>query len=165
MDRNAGGVAEKPTVMVNGQAKTLPDENFWQRYSPHYEFPLSSVTSAAIHIIAIALIVVGIVALLNGWWKSKEPPSIEPIVLVVGGDPKGDGPSAGTPAQPSTEAVDPQADLGNPSRLPKLPELPRDKAAPVPLSNDKTEDGPLDIDRTEAETKALNEALRKLLDR
>src|SRR5437016_4140404 len=33
-----------------------PDEKFWQRYSPHSEAPLSGVTSAVIHVLAIGLL-------------------------------------------------------------------------------------------------------------
>src|SRR5262245_36515401 len=30
-----------------------PEEQFWEKYSPHYEFPLSSVGSVAMHIAAL----------------------------------------------------------------------------------------------------------------
>src|SRR5262249_25503504 len=33
-----------------------PDETIWQRYSPHHEFPLSSVTSVTLHILVIVLL-------------------------------------------------------------------------------------------------------------
>src|SRR6266851_429784 len=33
-----------------------PDQEFWQRYSPHHEFPLSGVSSVAIHVLALVLL-------------------------------------------------------------------------------------------------------------
>ncbi|HEX3149446.1 MAG TPA: hypothetical protein VHR66_15335 [Gemmataceae bacterium] len=42
-----------------------PDEQFWDRYNPHHEFPISGVASVAMH---VAVIVLGILGL---WWLSK----------------------------------------------------------------------------------------------
>jgi hypothetical protein len=41
--------------------KALPAEQFWQKYSPHYEFPLSNVASIAVHV----LVLVGIIFLIK----------------------------------------------------------------------------------------------------
>jgi hypothetical protein len=167
MSKKAGATADKPTVMVNGQPKTLPEEDFWQRYSPHYEFPLSSVTSAAIHIIAIALVIVGLVALLNGWWKGKEPPNVEPIELVGGGGGSpsgvGSGPGDGAPPQPPKEAVNEKPDPKKPVPVASLPDLPSGAVDPVTLPNYKTDDGPaVDIGNQAVQAMAaLNESARK----
>ena len=42
-----------------------PDERFWKRYSPHHEAPLSGVSSFALHLLLIPLL------LLIGWVKTK----------------------------------------------------------------------------------------------
>lgn len=74
-----------------------PDEQFWQRYSPHHEFPLSTVTSVALHILAIALLVIGGWLLFKLGWK--DPAAPVPVDAVVigggGGDPKGSGSGPG----------------------------------------------------------------------
>ena len=71
--------AEKSTPLIP------PDERFWQRYSPHHEFPLSSVASLALHGLVIGTM------LLAGWWMSRrwqddlaKPPSMD-VVQVEGG--------------------------------------------------------------------------------
>ena len=56
----------KSAAITNNQAKPRPnplagreagpapfEEPFWQRYSPHHEFPLSSATSIALHMLAL----------------------------------------------------------------------------------------------------------------
>src|SRR5258708_37145254 len=35
-----------------------PDEQFWQRYSPNHEFPLSTVTSVATHFLIGGVVVI-----------------------------------------------------------------------------------------------------------
>src|SRR5689334_1487060 len=77
-----------------------PEEQFWKRYSPHHEFPLSSATSVALHIIAIGLLL--LVAIL--FWTSKKDtsdvPELIPVVAETGHDTKGEqtggGRSGGT---------------------------------------------------------------------
>jgi hypothetical protein len=63
----------------NGAAKPLtpPDEQFWVRYSPHGEFPLSSVSSFALHILGFGLV------LLLGYWLIAEPAPFEPKVDAI----------------------------------------------------------------------------------
>ena len=52
--------AEPPPVPKNQPRPPLipPDEEFWEKYSPHYEFPLSTVGSIALHIAGLVLFLV-----------------------------------------------------------------------------------------------------------
>jgi hypothetical protein len=72
-----------------GRAPAPPEEEFWQRYSPHHEFPLSSATSIALHLLILALLAVA------GWWivsmgsaRSAPLPDV-PVYVEPGG---GNGP-------------------------------------------------------------------------
>jgi hypothetical protein len=79
----------------------LPDEKFWVRYSPHHEMPLSSVTSVALHALAI-----GCGFLLWWWWSTVTEARERPLPSVgtvhiepgVGGLPgAGGGTGVGDP--------------------------------------------------------------------
>jgi hypothetical protein len=84
-----------------------PEEQFWKHYSPHHEFPLSSVTSVGLHILVLALLMLlGWVAYKLGIEDNKPP---EVVTVVVGG---GGGSKEGVPGangdglgQPPPEAV------------------------------------------------------------
>lgn len=71
----------------------LPDERFWVRYSPNQELPLSSLTSLAIHALAI-LFLVGLVMIATGTQDRSMP--VESLALDGdglaggGGDPNAD---------------------------------------------------------------------------
>jgi hypothetical protein len=59
-----------------------PDEKFWQRYSPHHEFPLSNVASVALHILGLGLI------LLLARFVMEKPlhrPEVEAVRMNLGG--------------------------------------------------------------------------------
>lgn len=91
---------------------TPPDEQFWQRYSPHHEFPLSTVTSVALHVLVIALMLIGGWMLLKLGWK--DPAEGVPIEAVQmgggGGSEKGEGGGPGVEGEPPpAEVVDPAA--------------------------------------------------------
>lgn len=76
-----------------------PEEQFWERYSPHHEAPLSGITSSVLH----ALILLGFWGFhwfkektaLGGWIDSGfTPPQVDPVRLTLGGgggDPGGKG--------------------------------------------------------------------------
>jgi hypothetical protein len=111
-----------------------PEEKFWKRYSPHHEFPISSVTSLCLYALAAVLIwaVISYAVKKNDDNKSLPLESIE--VAGGGGNPLGQGtqgPGDNPPAQ-GKEAV-----------AEKKPEA----AAPV-VSDDKLKDvapDPLDL--------------------
>ena len=62
-------MAPSGSSVANNKARTSgrevparPDERFWQRYSPHHEFPLSSVSSVMLH--ALILLLLGLAAFI-----------------------------------------------------------------------------------------------------
>jgi hypothetical protein len=66
--------------------RQLPEEQFWVRYSPHHEFPLSSVTSAALHILVLVfLALVAWVAIKLGFGDESRPPTVTPVAIDAGG--------------------------------------------------------------------------------
>jgi hypothetical protein len=73
-----------------------PDEQFWVRYSPHYEMPLSWVGSGAVHAIMLGLLILAgfAIALV----KDTKPPEVDSVRLGGGGgdlDGVGDVPGKG----------------------------------------------------------------------
>lgn len=75
-----------PATSEKSKPLVPPDERFWQRYSPHHEFPLSTVTSIVLHGLVIGAM------LLAGWWMSRrwlddfaKPPSMDVVRLEGGG--------------------------------------------------------------------------------
>jgi hypothetical protein len=66
-----------------------PEERFWQRYSPHHEFPLSSVTSIVLHGF-FAMVLVFIVTKLFSP-TAAEPLSLDAIEVDAGGGGNPDG--------------------------------------------------------------------------
>src|SRR4051812_18787282 len=85
-----------------------PDEQFWQRYSPHHEFPLSTVTSAALHILVIALLLIGGWLLLKlGWTDPASPVPVDAVALGAGNSKAGGGNGAGDDGAAAEAEVDP----------------------------------------------------------
>src|SRR6516164_5882712 len=88
-----------PSALQVKEPKTKPDpavpedERFWRRYSPHHEFPLSSAASIAVHILSIALLILG--GILAAKWGFGD--SDKPIPLSIMDEPGGGGDPAGQP--------------------------------------------------------------------
>ncbi len=119
-DKSADRAANSPLVP--------PDERFWQRYSPHAEFPLSSAGSIALH-----LLVFGVLALM-AWLgailfsHSSRSLPVEAVRLDLGGgggNPHGQGEGANNGPQPqevgqanegTTENV-PSEDIQTPKKI------------------------------------------------
>lgn len=91
-----------------------PDEQFWEKYSPHYEFPLSSVGSVALHVGVLVLI--GLLL-----WAAMRPSDKVPVPMVAmtvsSGDDDGGPGKMGSGGGDPQEAVDPTA-------RPMLPSVP-----------------------------------------
>jgi hypothetical protein len=115
---------------------TPPEEQFWQRYSPHHEFPLSSATSIALHILAIALLA------LLGWWIAKmttgDKTALSDVpVVVTPGDGGGSGPGpggdqGGQGSGQDIEETGPKSDVqSKPQVEPPRPKLPREDGTPL----------------------------------
>lgn len=101
------------TGKTNSSSLTPPDERFWQRYSPHAEFPLSSAGSFLLHLLFFGLL--GLMAVLSTWLFSHANRSlpIEAVRVAGGGGNrlgKGDDPNNGRPvevgAKPDEKAVE-----------------------------------------------------------
>jgi hypothetical protein len=85
-----------------------PDERFWQRYSPHAEFPLSSVGSLTLHLLLFGIL--GLIAWLGAMLFSHGNRSlpVEAVRLDLGGgggNPhgQGDGPNNGEPREAGSD--------------------------------------------------------------
>jgi hypothetical protein len=119
-----------PAAAAGGRRLLPPEEQFWKRYSPHYEFPLSSVSSFAIHAIVLILLVVGgMLAALLGLGGKNEALPVDAVAWAGGGgNPKGSGPGSG-----EGEPTPKPEDLGNPDQspdnttIPRQPDIPLDK--------------------------------------
>lgn len=81
-----------------------PDEQFWDRYSPHHEFPLSSVGSVALHIGALVLFVLALWLLSGLTLSDKTPVPMRTITLADGDGVEGKGGGGGTDRK---ENIDP----------------------------------------------------------
>ena len=84
-------------VVVEGP----PDEEFWDRYNRRLEFPLAAVAAVLVHVVVLAGLVFGLLALMAG--EKSEGPKIE-IMAVGGMDDAGDG-SAGSGGQPDPDRI------------------------------------------------------------
>jgi hypothetical protein len=73
---------------VEEEALVPRDERFWQRYSPHHEFPLSSAASIALHVLAIGVLVLG--GVLAAKWGLDDSEKAIPISIMdePGGQPE-----------------------------------------------------------------------------
>jgi hypothetical protein len=82
-------------VSGNGTGVVLPpDEKFWQRYSPHHEFPLSSVTSICLYALAGLLMWVLVTFAIRKNEDNRSLPSESITVGELGGgggSPEGQG--------------------------------------------------------------------------
>src|SRR5437588_9850753 len=83
------------------QGRLPPDERFWKKYSPHYEFPLSLSSSTFLHLVGVALL-----ALIAFVWanRKKESAPLPTEAIVIGGgggNPNGVGDSPGEGVVPT----------------------------------------------------------------
>ncbi|MBY0526168.1 MAG: hypothetical protein K2R98_22430 [Gemmataceae bacterium] len=93
-----------PTAPVSNKPKTTPlpedpslmppDEAFWVRYSPHNEFPVSTVASICLYALLGVAVYVAIKFLLPLFAVNTDPIPIEAVAMAPGGgggDPDGSG--------------------------------------------------------------------------
>src|SRR5258708_34434312 len=84
-----------------------PDEQFWERYSPHYEAPISGVSSFMIHFLIVGLFVgFGILAAIMGWNRSQDI-QFQAVKLPGGGggNPNGVGGAPGIGSGPKEDVT------------------------------------------------------------
>src|SRR5437870_10505806 len=118
----------KTAKAVPNRPLVPPDERFWEKYSPHYELPISGIGSLMIHVLGgVALLVAGF--LLSQWLKRDDPVPVEIMELLEsggGGNPNGAGGGPGDGTRVEDLPKDPQAkppeDLPDkpPTDLPKV---------------------------------------------
>ncbi|HVK11356.1 MAG TPA: hypothetical protein VM597_21475 [Gemmataceae bacterium] len=104
-----------------------PDERFWEKYSPHYEFPLSGVGSVLMNVGALAVFLMALwfMARSTASDKTSLPISAMNVSFADSSDgPPGQGSGGGTPE----EAV--------PTPLPRAPSQPVAEAALKDVSKD-----------------------------
>jgi hypothetical protein len=84
----------------------LPQEKFWQHYSPHHEAPLSGVMSFGLHLLVIALAILASYYFAKVSQAAEKLPSVAPI-LVEGLEPlrtSDDRPEGGGDRRPEQAA-------------------------------------------------------------
>lgn len=116
----------------------VPDERFWQRYSPRGEVPLSTVASVAAHVLVLAFLIFGITFLGKLFnWTDRESVAVEAIEVLPGGTgpagtPDGDNKPVGGPQEGVTTEPDP-ALLNDLPPVEKLADLERPKVDPAEI--------------------------------
>jgi hypothetical protein len=119
------------------QQPVPPEEQFWQRYSPHHELPLSGASSFALHALVLGLFGLLTLSVFANWFKTDRSLPVEPVRLDIdsggGGSPRGvgDGPGIGRGQEDVPDKRD-TAQEGDP-KAPDRPSL--DK--PTPTAPDK----------------------------
>jgi hypothetical protein len=168
--------SQPPSVSATGKinapkAKPLipPEEQFWQRYSPHHEAPLSGIGSFALHfLIAGFLLVAGYL----GWLSlGNRPKAVETDTVSI--DHGGGGRRSGTEDAPkdagSSKEVaamaSPEENKTPPTseQRPDLQPLPSEPLQPPPTSDDTqrfVRDQNSSLQKYDNLDKSLQEALR-----
>jgi hypothetical protein len=127
------GNNSEPAPLTKAGAKTganpfmlPPEEQFWKRYSPHYEMPISGVTSFLFHGVVLGLFLgLGILAAIMGWNRSQNL-DFQAVRMPGGGggNPNGDGnaPGIGSGFKEETQGND-TTDQHSVTPLPDTPPL------------------------------------------
>ncbi len=122
-----------------------PEEKFWQKYSPHHEFPVSTVLSASIYVLAAVLLFLGAKYL---WDRSHRDEPLPISIVDVAGDDRSPGEHGGggegigdlPPGERRTEATAPTPASPDTPPAPKAPELaeatPKQDKLPDPVSQE-----------------------------
>lgn len=83
---NAETPAAKPAKRLDElDYATPPEEQFWEKYSPHHEFPLSGVASIVAHIGALFLAALFGGLIFGGCERTSAPPTIDTLDIGEGG--------------------------------------------------------------------------------
>lgn len=155
--------ASSPPPAAKGPPGPLapPEERFWEKYSPHYEFPLSSVGSVAMHIAAVLLFLAALWLLSRMTFTDKTPVPVRGISLAGEGDgSQGAGSGGGDPKEDVRPLDLPQ----NPRHVPeaRLNDVKEDISPYLPRN---TEDGlrPEDLPSVQKVASLSDDLRRKLL--
>jgi hypothetical protein len=105
-------VDKSKTPAASGQLLTPPDEQFWVRYSPHHEFPLSTVISVCFYVLLGITAVVCYYVLAPLFSGKSDPIPLETVAL---------GGAGGIPGEPGSGGdggdKTPVEDLGDQHKL------------------------------------------------
>jgi hypothetical protein len=147
-------MSEQPTP-TEEKDPAPPEERFWKRYSPHHEFPLSSVGSIVLHILSIgALVVIAYIITRTRSDEQIAPPTLD--VVAVPGLPK----IAGGGGEPGGREDAPGgASTTGGKEIVKSDEPPQTRPGNVPQEKGETlkmvELQPLDVKVTEGGTRQI----------
>jgi hypothetical protein len=100
----------------DGQPPLPPDEKFWQRHSPHHEFPLSLVATVLFHLLVLFGAVILVSVMFSGCGKTLSDP------LPIDSLEVDDGGSGGTPQ--GDDASTTKQEVAVQQRQPDLPPTP-----------------------------------------
>jgi hypothetical protein len=86
-------IATSPATPKKTKPKP-PDDAFWRRYSPHFEFPLSAIASVVLHTLAVILLILVGLGLI-GFAKPKPLDMAQPVAIIddTPGNPNAGGSS------------------------------------------------------------------------
>jgi hypothetical protein len=133
-----------PASASSEQLLVPPEEQFWVRYSPHHEFPLSTITSFALHVLVIGLMLLFAFVLVAARPVHQMP--VEAVRFAGGGgNPHGAGDGPGRAAAlPVEDGAKPGEDTTPQEKRPGLdlpgpkPLLPADADPKKREVNDRT---------------------------
>jgi hypothetical protein len=158
-----------------GRPEAPPEEAFWQRYSPHHEFPLGTASAVGLFGAAVGLLIVASVLVnLSRHDERREPPKMDVVEEAQGGGgtggfgPEGAGPDA-TGKESKVENVQPQKPVREKdSKAPQVTQafktpLPKQelKVPVVPPDTKETETGQEQIAAVVTQAQAMEEKARK----
>lgn len=149
-----------------------PEEQFWIRYSPHHEFPLSSVISFTLHSVVIVGMIVGAILMSKlGLGNDKPPEAYAVIIEPAGGDRKPAGaPGKGIDGLPPENLPDikkPDDAVKKPvvEDLNPVPQLKNDDKVPLDVKVRQLEDENVLPGQLDELNKKLDARIKKLIDR
>jgi hypothetical protein len=151
-------------TMSQPKPQQPPDERFWQRYSPHHEFPLSTSSAIVAHAAVFAL-VIGYLTLQKLRSEEAKPLSVGAVVIAGGGgspDGEGNDPASGKRTEDTGENKN-NGPKTTTDPKPTLNDVP--KVDPLDLPEFKQSDGRLIDDATDSARRLANQSadLRKTL--
>lgn len=116
-------------------AEAPPPDSFWQKYSPHHEFPVSMTISVLLHATLAVVLVFSGWALAGSLFGETPPPKIEiAYVPFGGGDQASGGGGGGTFAPPgnkeNVELKDPPKTDFDPKSPPQIDLVPDKQTTP-----------------------------------
>jgi hypothetical protein len=154
---NAAKPAEKEEELK------APEDQFWETYSPHYEFPISMVASIALHVLFVGLLVMYLLGHFDS--KAKRQPM---EIGVAAGNEDGDNQEEGAAGGGSALKDEIKQDKLNTAKQDiqklDLPQVVKQVASVLPELNEEDLQEQVKVsDNMQAMTKALDEQLRNAL--